>query len=195
MFYGITVVALVAAAGLVSVTSAKWDEQEYLSLALLLDARVEAAGHDATSTHATSSRPTVDTEKSGIHNTGKKEAHYKLITGTIKSVGTNSFVLTARHIDFNVSAGTTTSRVYDRIWAALPFSQIAVGDKVAAYGVVDGTTITARIIRDITKPTHTNNGQGDDNEGTGHGNATSTNHGGGHGNNNGHATTSQNETD
>ena len=171
-FYGITAVALVVAAGLVSVAGAKMEEQEYLSRALVVEAKVIGPVHGATSTASTtkSSKPDVGTDKAGIHNTDRKGSalKYKLVTGTVKSIGTGTFVLTARHTDFTVTAGTTTTRVYDRIWTAMPFAGIAIGDKVAAYGTLEGSSINARIVRDISKPVHT---RGDDNE---HDNATST---------------------
>lgn len=178
-FYGITAVALVAAAGLVSVTAAKWDEQEYLSRALLVEARVNDAGrghNGATSTATTTSgKPDMNTDKPGIHNTERDRRNYKLITGSVKSISAGSFVLTARRTNFSITIGTSTARIYNRVWVAMPLSGIMVGDKVAVYGMVDGTSIAARIIRDISKPAHSNDGGRDADH------ATSTNRGRGNG--------------
>ena len=169
-FFGVLVVVLVVVAGLVSVVSGKLEEQEFLSRALLVEAKVEAArGNSASSSNATSTSSTTP----GIRANDKlPDLKYKLFTGNVKSIGTNSFVLTiGRRKDVTVTLLPET-KVYDRTWGVAARSSIVVGHKVSAYGVATeavGTStasLSARIVRDLDLPLRVRNDRG---------NATSTN--------------------
>lgn len=157
-FFGVLAVVVVAAAGLVSIVSGKMEEQQYLSRALLVEARVEAGGRGndhATSTGA-SSTPTTTPDR-GIHGNQRTPGlKYKLLTGTVKSVGANSFVLTmGRHKDATINLLSET-KIYDRAWGSVARSSIVVGHKVSAYGVVTenagSVSLSARIVRDLSLP-------------------------------------------
>lgn len=77
----------------------------------------------------------------------------KTLQGTAKIISGNSFVLTVRKTDYSVTVADST-RVVDRVWHKINLSDIRNGDKVRVFGKIDGTAISAQIVRDISLPAH-----------------------------------------
>jgi len=89
---------------------------------------------------------------SGVHNGtvhGKKVV--KTLQGTVKAIGSGSFILAVRNTDYTVTVGTS-ARVTNRTWQKIGLSDIKVGDKVRVFGAVSGTAIMAQIVRNISLP-------------------------------------------
>lgn len=108
------------------------------------------AGPAATST-ATS---TPGGTRPGVHlvpGSHAKKPVFKTLQGTVKTVSTDSLVLTVRSADYTVTAASTT-RIVNRVWRKIALSDIQVGDKVRVFGKVSSTTVSAQIIRDISLP-------------------------------------------
>ncbi len=105
---------------------------------------------------ATSTATTTRTEYPGVRNkaatAGKQERpSFKTVQGTVKSVSTDSLVLSVRSTDYTVTTASAT-RIVNRVWRHIKLSDINAGDKARVFGKISSTTIAAQIIRDISLP-------------------------------------------
>ncbi len=104
--------------------------------------------------HATTSAATSTSKTGGVRTEehGKPAAKLKrTLQGTIKEIGSGSFVLTVRDTNYAVTTSAST-RIVNRTWHKITLSDIKVGDKVRVYGLITGTSIAAQIVRDISLP-------------------------------------------
>ena len=97
---------------------------------------------------------TSTTTKPGVHAGSTQHAKkpvFKTLQGTVKAVSADSFTLTVRSVGYTVNA-TSSPRIVNRVWKTITLADIQVGDKVRVYGGILGTSISAKIIRDISLP-------------------------------------------
>lgn len=112
---------------------------------------VEAETHMGAST---TTQTTSTTTSPGVHAGSTKHAKrpvLKTVQGTVKAVSADSFTLTVHSMDYTVSA-TSSTRMVNRVWKSIMLADIQVGDKVRVYGGILGTTVSAKIVRDISLP-------------------------------------------
>ncbi len=78
------------------------------------------------------------------------QRHRKGLTGTVTSVSADSLIITKNAKTFTVNNASTTTRVFDKSWKSINFSDIKTGDKIVVHGTLTDTTISARTIRDLS---------------------------------------------
>lgn len=86
-----------------------------------------------------------------VLKTHAKKPTTKTLQGVVKSVSANSFILTIRKTDNNVTV-SPTARIVNRTWHNINLADIQVGDRVRVFVVITNTDIAATIVRDISLP-------------------------------------------
>ena len=77
------------------------------------------------------------------------QRHRRGLTGTVSNVATDSLTIVKGTKTFTVTK-TDTTRVFNKAWKNIDFSNIKTGDKVVIHGTLTDTTLTARTIRDLS---------------------------------------------
>ncbi|MDD5397016.1 MAG: hypothetical protein PHW24_03075 [Candidatus Moranbacteria bacterium] len=77
---------------------------------------------------------------------------HRLVVGAVSSIGDNSLTVTRGAKTFTINIASDT-RLLNRSWKAIAFSDIQTGNKIRVAGTISGTTLTAKTIRDISLPT------------------------------------------
>lgn len=78
------------------------------------------------------------------------QRHKRGFAGTATSVSGDSLTIARADKTFTVTKSDST-RIFDKTWQNLDFASIRTGDKIAVHGIMTGTTIAARTIRDLTR--------------------------------------------
>lgn len=86
--------------------------------------------------------------KSKKINTEKVAVGRRFVMGTVDTISDNSLTITRGTKTFTVNTASDT-RLLNRSWKTIAFSDIKTGNKIKVSGTISGTTITARTIRDI----------------------------------------------
>lgn len=73
-----------------------------------------------------------------------------IVKGTVSDLQSDSFTLTAGKVVYTVQV--TTPKVLDRVWRKITYQDIQSGNTVRVFGVVTGSTVEGKIVRDITLP-------------------------------------------
>lgn len=77
------------------------------------------------------------------------QRHRKGLSGTVASIKSDSLDITKGTKTFTVS-NTTTTRVFNKAWKSINFSDIQTTDKLVVHGTLTGTNFSARTIRDLS---------------------------------------------
>jgi hypothetical protein len=77
------------------------------------------------------------------------QRHRRILFGKVISVSDNSLTMTRGQKTFTVNKISGT-RVFNKNWQKINFSQIKVNDKIRVQGTLSETTISARTIRDVS---------------------------------------------
>ncbi len=77
----------------------------------------------------------------------------RVFKGTLKTppgaIAPTSMVVTIRNVDYTVNVAANVS-VLNRLWLMTSLNNLRVGDRIRLYGTLDGTTITASVVRDTS---------------------------------------------
>lgn len=80
----------------------------------------------------------------------KKEGA-KVYTGVVGTAASSSLTLNSENKTYTVHIASST-KILNRNWLKINFSQIQGGDKVRTYGTLSNTDIQAQVVRDISLP-------------------------------------------
>ena len=82
-------------------------------------------------------------------STEKVAVGRKFVTGTVSAVSENGLTITSGSKTFTVNIATDT-RLLNRSWKTITFSDIQTGNKVRVSGSILDTTVSAKTLRDIS---------------------------------------------
>ena len=86
-----------------------------------------------------------------IKKTAKIKEDAKVYTGVVGTVASSSLTLNSGKKTYTVHIASST-KILNRNWLEINFSQIQGGDKVRTYGTLSSTDIQAQVVRDISLP-------------------------------------------
>ena len=81
----------------------------------------------------------------------EKRERAKLEEGSVTGISGSSLTVDLKGVSVTVDTGATT-KIINKKWGTIAFSDITVGDKVRVYGTAFSSTITAKVVRDISIP-------------------------------------------
>ncbi|MEM5814165.1 MAG: hypothetical protein QXP82_03565 [Candidatus Aenigmatarchaeota archaeon] len=90
----------------------------------------------------------------GVHLVPKSQAEkpkFKTLQGKIKSVSESSLTLTVRKTDYVVTPSDKV-RIVNKTWKPITLNDIQTGDTVRVFGALTDTSVTAKVIRDVSLP-------------------------------------------
>ena len=82
--------------------------------------------------------------------TTEKVVHNRrFVAGTVATVGDNMLTITRGTKTFTINIATDT-RLLNKAWKTINFSDIQVGNKIRVAGTITDTTVAAKTVRDIS---------------------------------------------